>query len=85
MGHIVVTMNNTTAIQAEKQDTEMLRKAEKALDYARQKESESRAALQSAMETTKMLKEKKERLFFECEKRAVARRKSGLIEINAGY
>lgn len=63
----------------------MLRKAEKALKYARQKESEARAALRSAMETTKTLKEKYESQFFECEDRAVARRKSGSIEINAGY
>ena len=74
-----------TAIQAESQDTEMLRNAEKALEYARQKESEARAALRDATATTKTLKEKYERQFAECEQRAIARRKAGLIEVGAGY
>ena len=73
------------AIQAESQDTKMLRNAEKALDHARQKENEARAALRDATATTKILKEKYLRKFAECEQRAVARRKAGLIEVTAGY
>jgi hypothetical protein len=70
---------------SEQEDNLRLKKAQEHVAYCRSAEAEARAALASAVESTKRAKEKHEALFAECEKRAVARRKSGQVIVNPGY
>lgn len=70
---------------AEEEDSLRLRKADEFLVHCREVENEARRELTLAIEQTKRAKEKYEALFAECETRACARRKAGLIEVNPGY
>lgn len=74
-----------TAIASEQEDNYRLRKADEFLTYCREAENDARRELNEALEKTKRAKEKYETLFTECEQRAVARRKAGLIEMRSGY
>lgn len=69
----------------EEEDNFHLRKAAEFLAHCRETENQARRELARAVEQTKRAKEKHEALFIECEKRAVARRKAGLIPLNTGY
>lgn len=71
--------------QSEQEDNFRLKKAQENVAHCRNAETEARAALHSASESTKRAKEKYDSLFAECESRAVARRKSGQIVVNPGY
>lgn len=71
--------------KAEQDDNFRLAKAKEHLAFCREAETQARAALASAIESSKRAKEKFETLFDECEKRAVARRKAGQIIVNPGY
>lgn len=75
----------TTPQQAEEQDKTRVRRAKESLEYYRRAESDAREALNRAVQSTQTIKEKYEAVFAECEARAVARRKSGQIIVNAGY
>ncbi len=66
---------------AEQEDNLRLRKAAEFIGSCREKEACARRALADAERTTKRAREKYEVLFVECEQRAVARRKAGLIEV----
>ena len=74
-----------TAEENENKDKALVQKAEAALTYCRDRESVARRELAATVEASKIAKEKMEKVFAKCEERAVARRKSGLIEMNAGY
>ena len=76
---------NSTALQDEQNDKELVRQADEALKYAMQKENEARQALAQAIETTKTIRRKRDAAWQNAEARAVARRKAGLIEVVAGY
>lgn len=71
--------------QSEQEDNFRLHKAKEHVAFCRNAETEARAALNAAIESTKRAKEKYETLFSECEQRAVARRKSGQVIVNPGY
>jgi hypothetical protein len=70
---------------SEQEDNFRLEKAKEFLAYCRNAETQARIALASAVESSKRAKEKYETLFEECQKRAVARRKSGQVIVNPGY
>lgn len=72
-------------MSTEEEDNLRIRKANEFLAHCREVENEARRELMRAIEQTKRAKEKYEALFAECETRACARRKAGLIEVNPGY
>lgn len=74
-----------TAYQAEAEDNARLARAREELAKYRNAENEARKALALAVESTRKAKEKHDALFEECQKRAVDRRKAGLIVNNPGY
>lgn len=79
-------MKTISAAQAsEDEDNFRLRKAQEHLEKCRELEADARRQLNQATKDRERAKEKYETLFDECEKRAVARRKAGLIEVNLGY
>ncbi len=69
-----------TAHESEKEDNIRLRKAAEFITHCREDENRLRVELTQAIERSKRAKEKHETLFAECEKRAVERRKAGLIQ-----
>lgn len=69
----------------EQEDNFRLRKAEDFLAHCRAEEAQARRGLAEAIERTKRAKEKHETLFTECEARAVARRKAGIVAVSTGY
>lgn len=69
----------------EQEDNFRLRKADEFLTHCREAESQARIDLARAIEQTKFARNRHETLFAECERRAVARRKAGLIAVNPGY
>lgn len=75
----------TTAHQAEQADNDRLKKSQEAIDYYRQKESEALRELALIRQSLATVREKHRQLFEECENRAAARRKAGLIEYTPGY
>jgi hypothetical protein len=74
-----------TATEAEAHDAEREKKAREALEHARNAESEARRALAEAVKTTATIKRRYEEIFEETQRRMCERRKSGLIEVCAGY
>lgn len=78
-------MNITEIPAAEAEDNLRLKRAQEQITYCREKENEARRLLAEATESSKRAKEKYEALFAECEKRAVARRKSGQIIVSPSY
>lgn len=79
-------MKPISAAQAsEDEDNFRLRKAEEYVTTCREIENNARRELAEATARRQRAKEKYETLFDECQKRAVARRKAGLIEVNLGY
>ena len=74
-----------TALRDEENDKARLRKAQEFVEYCKQKQADAIRARIEADESLKLAIEKREQIFSECEKRAVARRKAGLIEVNPGY
>ena len=74
-----------TAIQSEQEDNIRLRKAEEFVAHCREMEKAARLALIDAERQTKRARERREELFAECEARACARRKAGLIENSSCY
>lgn len=77
--------NKSTAVLEEEADNLRYKRAQEALQSYRQAESEARAALARAIESTKIMKEKCEALYHENEKRAVARRQAGRITNSSCY
>ena len=69
----------------EQDDNFRLKNAKDHLAFARDAETQARAAFNAAVEDSKGAKERYENLFDECEKRAVARRKSGQITVSSQY
>lgn len=80
-----MTIGTQGALKAEQEDNAKIARAEEELARYRQAETDARAALNRAIESTKIAIQKRHDLFVECEKRKVARRKAGLIEVNPGY
>ena len=78
-------MKTNNAMQNEQEDNNRLRKADEFVAYCQQAETDAIKALAEARKQLTLAREKKSALFQECEKRAVARRKSGEIEMVAGY
>ncbi len=74
-----------TAQESEDADNLRLRRAAEFVAHCRESENQVRKELHEATEQTKRAKEKHETLFAECEARACARRKAGLIIVNHGY
>lgn len=74
-----------SALAAEAEDNDRLRKSKEALDHYREAENQARKALAEAVARTARMKEKYESIFHECQQRMVARRKAGLIVNNPGY
>jgi hypothetical protein len=74
-----------TALEADKHDIEREKKAREALEYARNAENEAVRKLAEAVKTTATIKRRYEEIFEETQRRMCERRKSGLIEVCAGY
>lgn len=74
-----------TPTESEQRDNLLLRRAQEFLEHCREAENQARRELAGAIEQNKRAKEKYEALFAECEGRACARRKAGLITVNPGY
>jgi hypothetical protein len=72
-------------MNSEDEDNIRLRKASEFIAHCRESENQARRELNAATERTKYAREKHATLFAECEARAVARRKAGLIAVNPGY
>jgi len=70
---------------SENEDNIRLRKAAEHIEFCKQAESKAQRDLADARQTLARAREKHVTLFMECEKRACARRKAGLIVVNAGY
>lgn len=69
----------------ETEDNNRLSKSAKHVDCCRQAEADAIRALVAARADLGRAREKHSQLFQECENRAVARRKAGLITVEAGY
>lgn len=72
-------------MNAEQEDNFRLRKADEFLAHCKEVENQARAALARAEVGTKAARARYETFFTECEARAVARRKSGLIVNSSCY
>lgn len=70
---------------AEIEDNNRLSKSEKNVEHCLQSEADAIRALAAARADLARAREKHAQLFQECETRAVARRKAGLITVEAGY
>ena len=70
---------------SEIEDNERLHKAADYLKYCREQANQARQALKRAEEQVTFARVRYESIFAECEKRAVARRRSGLVTVEAGY
>jgi hypothetical protein len=74
-----------SAVAQENEDNIRLRKSSEHIEYCKQAEAKALRDLADARQSLKRAREKHTTLFFECEKRAGARRKAGLIEVSANY
>lgn len=73
------------AHESEAEDNNRLRKATEHIAYCKDAETKAIGDLVDARKTLTRAREKHALLFEECQNRAVARRKAGLIQNVAGY
>jgi CBS-domain-containing membrane protein len=74
-----------TAQESENEDSLRLHRSDEHVEYCKRAQDDAIRALHQAGETLKRAREKRGELFQQCQDRAVARRKAGLIANNPGY